>query len=186
MITKRLNRQTVALPVAAIAAIGTPLRTLTLITSSIVAVALSPSAARAAAYGTDRPLTGTGTGTTTVDFLTGATIADFTGHISHLGAETGHDNLTLTITGADTFAYSGGRTFVAANGDELFSHVSGSGTFTPTAAESTDTDTITGGTGRFAGATGTYTDTLSFVVVSVTATSQTSRFTTVLRGHISY
>ena len=60
------------------------------------------------------------------------------------------------------------------------------GDATPTAIQDTDTDTITGGTGRFAGASGTYTKTGSFVVVSVTATSQTSHFTSALDGQISY
>jgi hypothetical protein len=39
----------------------------------------------------------------------------------------------------------------------------GSGTFTRTTAHSKETDAITGGTGRFAGANGTYKDTISFV-----------------------
>ena len=51
-----------------------------------------PSAALAAAHGADRPLTGTGTGTTTLNLLTRAAASDGTGHLSHLGAETVHDN----------------------------------------------------------------------------------------------
>ena len=125
-------------------------------------------------------------GTMTLNLLTGAATADFTGHLSPLGAETGHDDLTLTPTGASTFSYTGTRTFVAANGDKLFSAITGSGTFTRTTAHSTETDTITGGTGRFAGASGTYQETVSSVVVSVTATSQTSRVTGAARGQIRY
>ena len=166
------------------------LRRIVFLASLALAVAaISPSAALAAAHGTDRPLTGAGTGTTTLNFITSsmaAATSDFTGHISHLGAETGHDNVTITFTGPSTFSYTGMRTFVAANGDEVFSTVTGSGTFTATTAQSTENDTITGGTGRFAGASGTYTDTVSFVVVSFTATSETSRFTTTLKGQISY
>jgi hypothetical protein len=75
---------------------------------------------------------------------------------------------------------------VAADGDKLFSAITGSGTFTRTTAHSTETDTITGGTGRFAGASGTYKETVSSVVVSVTATSQTSRVTGAARGQIRY
>jgi hypothetical protein len=146
---------------------------------------LSPSAAPAT-HGTARPLTGTGTGTTTLNLATGAATAEFTGHLSHLGALTGHDDLTITPTGASTFSYTGTRTFETANGDELFSAVTGSGTFTRTTAYSTETDTITGGTGRFARASGTYQETISFVVVSATATSQTSRFTAAAHGQISY
>ena len=139
-----------------------------------------------AAHGTVRPLTGTGTGTLTLNLTTGAATADFSGHPSPLGAETGYDDLTFTLTGPSTFTYTGTRTFVAANGDKLFSNITGKGTLTRTTATSTETDTITGGTGRFAGASGTYTNTVSSVVVSATSTSQTSRFTAAAHGQIRY
>jgi hypothetical protein len=184
---KRLTSKAAVLPAAATAAARTPLHRLILLASLVLAIAaLSPSAALAAANGTARPLTGTGTGTTTLNLVTGAATADFTGHLSHLGAETGHDDLTVTVTSASTFVYTGTETFVAANGDKLFSTVMGSGTVTPTAIESTDTDTITGGTGRFSGASGTYTKTASVVVVSITATSETTHFTAAAEGQISY
>ena len=147
--------------------------------------ALSPSAAPAA-HGTVRPLTGMGTGTMTLNLTTGAATSDFTGHLSTLGADTGYDNLAFTLTGPSTFTYTGTRTFVAANGDKLFSAITGKGTFTSTAAHSTETDTITGGTGRFAGASGTYTDTISTVVISATSASQTSHVTAVAQGQIRY
>jgi hypothetical protein len=151
--------------------------------------AISPSAALAAAHGTNLPLTGTATGTTTLTFIA-PSIAEatsgFTGHLSHLGAETGQDELTITATSASTFTYAGTRTFVAANGDEVFSAITGSGTFTSTTAQSTENDTITGGTGRFAGASGVYADTVSFIVVSATATTETLRFSVVTQGQISY
>ena len=164
-----------------------PLRRLIFLASLVLAVvAMSPSAALAAAHGTDRPLTGTATGTTTLNLITGAATADLPGHLSHLGTGTGHEALTVTFTSASTLTYAGTRIFVAAKGDELFSTVTGSGTFTPTPAQSTDTGTITGGTGRFAGASGMYTATISFVVISVTTTSETSSFTAALTGRISY
>jgi hypothetical protein len=147
--------------------------------------ALSPSGAPAA-HGTVRPLTGTGTGTMTLNLTTGAATSDFTGHLSPLGADTGYDNLTFTLTGPSTFTYTGTRTFVAANGNKLFSAITGRGTFTSTAAHSIETDTITGGTGHFAGASGTYTDTISTVVISATSASQTSHVTAVARGQIRY
>ncbi len=156
------------------------------------AVAAATALSRPAApptHGTVRPVTGTGagtgTGTMTLSLVTGVATDDFTGHLSPLGAGTGHDNLTFTPTGASTFSYTGTRTFVAANGDKLFSAITGKGTFTRTTAHSTETDTITGGTGRFAGASGTLTDTISSVV-SATATSQTSHFTAAARGQIRY
>jgi hypothetical protein len=149
-------------------------------------IALSTPSARPTAHGPLRPLTGTGAGTMTLSLITGAATANFTGQLSTMGAETGHDNLAFTITGPGTFTYSGTRTFAAADGDKVFSDINGTGTFTGTSGKSTETDTITGGTGRFAGATGTYTDTVTTVVVSATPTSQTSRFTAVARGQIRY
>ena len=150
---------------------------------AFVVTALSPSAP--AAHGAGRPLNGTGTGNSTLNLATGAETADFSGHLAPLGAETGYDQGTLTLTGASTFTYTGTRTFVA-NGDKLFSAISGKGTFTRTSAKATETDTITGGTGRFAGASGTYKDTISFVVVSVTGSIQTSQVTAVSHGQIRY
>jgi hypothetical protein len=75
---------------------------------------------------------------------------------------------------------------VAANGDKVFSAVTGKGTLTRTTGKSAETDTITGGTGRFAGATGTYTDTISSVVISSTTGWQTSRITATAHGQIRY
>ena len=92
----------------------------------------------------------------------------------------------MTPTGPGTFTYTGTRTFVAANGDEVFSAITGRGTFTRTTAHTTETDTITGGTGRLAGASGTHRDTASFVVGSVTGPVETSRFTAAVQGQIRY
>jgi len=152
---------------------------------AFVVTALSPSAAPAA-HGPLRPFTGTGTGTMTLDLRTGEATSEFTGHLSVLGADTGSDDLTFTLTGPSTFTYTGTRTFVAANGDKVFSDITGKGTFTRTTAKSMETDMIKGGTGRFAGASGTYTDTISSVVVSVTSTSQTSHVTAIADGQIRY
>jgi len=174
---------------------GTPRRRIIILASVVllliagvvafVVTALSPSAAPAA-HGAVRPLNGTGTGTATLNLATGAETADFSGHLSPLGAETGYDQGTLTLTGASTFTYTGTRTFVAADGDKLFSAISGKGTFTRTTAKAAETDTITGGTGRFAGASGTYADTIGFAVVSVTGSIQTSHVTAVTHGQIRY
>jgi hypothetical protein len=153
------------------------------LTSFVLAVAVvSPSAALAAAHGTDRPLTGMGAGTITVNLATGAATADGTGYISALGAFTGHVDLMFTFTGA-SFTYTGTGTDVAANGDKLVFGVKASGTIGST---DTETDTITGGTGRFAGASGTFTETVSLVPISVTATTVTNRITIALKGQISY
>ena len=194
MTIKQPASNTAPPPVGAPARAGTPRRRLIILASVALVVlagvaaavtALIPSAAPAA-HGITRPLTGTGTGTMTLNLTTGAATADFAGRLSPLGADTGYDNLTFTLTGPSAFTYTGTRTFVAANGDKVFSAITGKGTFTRATGHSTETDTITGGTGRFTGASGTYTDTLTTVVVSATPTSQASRVTAAARGQIRY
>ena len=137
--------------------------------------------------GTDRPLKGSSTGSLTVSLATGAATSSFTGNISHLGAITGGDIATLTATGPATFTYAGTDILEAANGDELFSTFTGSGVFTSaTTIQSTQANTITGGTGRFADASGTFTITISSVIVSISATSETTDNTDTFNGQISY
>jgi len=94
--------------------------------------------------------------------------------------------VTFTVTGPTTFTYTGTDTLVAANGNEVFSTLTGSGTFTSTTTQSTQVNTITGGTGRYADASGTFTETISSVVVSVTATSETTDNAATFNGQISY
>jgi hypothetical protein len=151
----------------------------------LAVAAISPAAAVGAANGTDRPLKGTVSNTTTVSLVTGAATSVESGHLSHLGAFTGNGDLTFSLVGPNGFSFTGTGTLVAANGDELFTATVGSGTFGPP-IETTSFNTITGGTGRFAGASGTYTATSSPVVVSITATSETTHATSTWKGKISY
>ncbi len=194
MTIKQPGSTAAAPPPPASARAGTPRRRLIILAGLVLVIlvgvllavtALSQPTAPAE-HGTARPFTGMGTGTTTLNLATGAVTAEFTVHGSPLGAGTGSEDLTVTPTGPGTFTYTGTRTFLAANGDKVFSAITGRGTFTRTTAHSTETDTITGGTGRFAGASGTYRDTVSFVVVSVTGPIQTSRFTAAAQGQIRY
>jgi hypothetical protein len=92
----------------------------------------------------------------TVDFPTLVVDASGSGKATHLGKFTVsyHDIVNLlALSGSDSLR------FVAANGDSLFAE--GSGQATPTATPNVDsiveTFSITGGTGRFAGATGSFT-----------------------------
>jgi hypothetical protein len=150
-------------------------------------IAISPAGALAGARGTDRPLKGTTTGSLTVSLPSGAATSSFTGNFSHLGATTGGDVATITLTSPTTFTYTGTDTLVAANGDEVFSTFTGSGVFTSaTTIKSTQVNTITGGTGHFADASGTFTVTISSVVVSSSATSDTTDNTDTWNGQISY
>jgi membrane-bound metal-dependent hydrolase YbcI (DUF457 family) len=135
-----------------------------IVTAVVLAVAaLVPTSALASVGGTDRPLRGTELGTTTLNLATGAATAEFTGEVSHLGRFNGHSSVTVTFTGPSSFAAAGTGTLIAADGDELFFDVTWMGTFTATTIHTTVDRTIIGGTGRFAGASGTMTAQLSSV-----------------------
>jgi hypothetical protein len=165
-----------------------PLRRLIFLSSLVLAVtALSPAAALGAAKGTDRPVSGKSTSTTTVDLATGTGISDGSGQISHLGRFTFHNDITsFTPTGPNTFSLTLTAIVVAANGDEIFTTATGTGTLTATGSETTLVSTITGGTGRFADASGTLTSRISSVTVSQVGTTSTSEDTETHEGQISY
>jgi hypothetical protein len=153
----------------------------------LAVIATSPAVALAAAKCTSQALTGHSTGSLTASLITGAATSSFTGNLSHIGPIAGGDVATLTATGPATFTYTGTDTLAAANGDKLFSTFTGSGVFTSaTTAESSQVNTITGGTGRFADASGTFTITISSLIVSVSSTSETAHNTDTFNGQISY
>jgi hypothetical protein len=165
-----------------------PLRRLIFLASLVLAVAaLSPATALGAANGTDRPVSGKTTSTSTVDLATGIGISDGRGQVSHLGAFTFHNDFSgFTVTG-NTFNWTQTATFVAANGDEIFATAVGMGTLLPNnTSEATLVSTITGGTGRFADASGTLTSSISSVTVSVVGTTITTNDTETHTGRISY
>ena len=159
---------------------------LAIVLAGVLLAVTALSAAAPAAHGTTRPLTGTGTGTMTLDLINGAATADFTGHLSPWEPTPATTTSRSPSPAPAPSAYTGTRIFVAANGDKVFSAITGTGTSPAPPPHGAEADTITGGTGRFAGASGTYPDTISFVVVSSTATSQTSRVTAAARGQLRY
>jgi hypothetical protein len=165
-----------------------PLRRLIFLSSLVLAVAaLSPAGALGAAKGTDRPVSGKSTSTTTIDTATGTGTVAGSGQLSHIGRFTFTNDITsLTITGPDTFSFTLTAIVVAANGDEIFTTATGTGTFTATGSESTLVSTITGGTGRFADASGTLTSRISSVTLSVVGSIVTQADTETHRGRISY
>ena len=148
----------------------------------IAAAILTAAPAVAQRGGTDRPLKGASVSTSTVDLATGTGTSDGTSQLSHLGTTTFHNDFTISLTG-DTFTLTGTDTEVAANGDEVFS------TFTVTGSlstgESTGVFTITGGTGRFADASGTFTIAATSTTVSAGSTITTLDSNTI-EGLISY
>ena len=121
---------------------------------SILFVAMSGSAALAAANGTDRPLkaSGSATGIITVDTVVTFTI-DGTSTSTQLGRTTIHIDGVCNDPNCFTSTYT--YTAVAANGDTLTASGANDGT--------NDVASFTGGTGRFAGASGTITTTTNFI-----------------------
>jgi len=78
-----------------------------------------------------------------------------TGTATYLGKYTEHIVMTIDLP---TMSSTGAATFTAANGDTLTATVVGQATRTgPTMLSIVEVYTITGGTGRFGGATGTFT-----------------------------
>ena len=149
---------------------------------------LAPATAFGKAGGTDRPLQGSGSGTTVLDLGTLTFTADATGVMSHLGKTTYHfDNGVVAPTGTNTFDITISVTITAANGDQMFGDVSGSGT-TDTSGNSTGTSTttITGGTGRFTGASGSASGPFTQTLISMSATTSTFATEFSLSGRISY
>jgi hypothetical protein len=160
------------------------MRRFTIFLALLAVAALSPAAALGKAGGTDRPVQGTSTSTTTVNLATGTGVSDGSGQVSHLGAFTFHNDFTgFTVTG-DTFSWTQTATIVAANGDEIFATAVGTGTLST--GEATLVSTFTGGTGRFADASGTLTTSISSVIVSQVGTTITSEDAETHTGQISY
>ena len=125
-----------------------------LISLGLVLAALSPASALGKAGGTDRPVKGTVLGDVMVAVPALDISTDATGVMTHLGKYTAHFEGSAEIVGGRTLG-EGTFTVVAVNGDEL------TGTFTLNGAlpsgephSLTVVLTVTGGTGRFAEASG--------------------------------
>jgi hypothetical protein len=116
----------------------------------------------------------------------GTGTVDGTIRFTPLGKGTYHTDLTGFILTGNTFADTGTATFVAANGDKVFTTIVGTGTVTTTGSESTTVNTITGGTGRFADASGRFTFTNVGVTVSTVGSIVTQTLTGTAVGQISY
>ena len=149
---------------------------------------IAPSTALAKRGGTDRPVKGEGSGATTANLATGAATSQGTLHLSHTGKTTATLNTTLTPTGPNTVALTGTSTHVAANGDTIFATLTGTitGIGVGESADFTVVFTITGGTGRFADASGTLTGRGSQLIVSQVGATLTLSDTFTLSGTISY
>ena len=130
-------------------------RPLFLAVIAVAAVSLTSIAASAVAAET--PFKGTVNADETVvpSPPTASLTRDGTGTATYLGRYTEHIVMTINLP---TLASTGTATFTAANGDTLTATVIGQATRTgPTTLSIVEAYTVTGGTGRFADATGNFT-----------------------------
>src|SRR5436190_6730072 len=119
----------------------------------LLCTALGSSAAQAAQNGTDRPWKATGSATATISFVNGSVRVTDEGiaNAAHLGKMSAHGVLDCSPLGCDNGTST--TVYTAANGDTVF--VSG------VITNGVKVNTIEGGTGRFEGATGSFTVTSS-------------------------
>lgn len=95
-----------------------------------------------------------------------------TGIASHLGKSTFDAISYVTVTAHPPFTVTGTRTITAANGDQIFTTFSGTSVPVVNGKNGADlNETITGGTGRFADASGHFTTTArnNFIIASFKA-----------------
>jgi hypothetical protein len=117
---------------------------------------VSPGSGLAAAGGANRPLKGSMSGTFSLNPATGAVTGDARGKNSHLGESALHFEGTVAPTAEEgTYAGSAAVTLVAANGDRLTGTAEVTSTATATGRTTSVVMEVTGGTGRFAHASGT-------------------------------
>ena len=165
-------------------------RALLILISVLALVVVAPQFAAAKPGGTDRPFKGSTSGTDTFDVSTApfAAIGEGSGQLPHLGKTTYSTDYEIVPGAPGTFSIADGTIeYVAANGDRLFADFTGSVQVTdPGSTEGTLDFVITGGTGRFENASGSYTTAVSTVQTSVVGTTVTQDHTTTSRGTISY
>ena len=123
----------------------------------IAAAAVSLASIAASAVAAETPFKGTVDADETVvpSPPTASLTRDGTGTATYLGRYTEHIVMTINLP---TLSSTGTATFTAANGDTLTATVLGQATRTsPTTLSIVEVYTVTGGTGRFADATGNFT-----------------------------
>jgi len=125
----------------------------------LIALAMALSLAGPAAASEPVPFKGTLEGVATVTFLNPTSVSvhiEGSGYAAHLGRYTVE---VPHLVNPQTRIANGSYVFTAANGDTLTATFTGQATLTATPGVLTieETATITGGTGRFSDATGTFT-----------------------------
>jgi hypothetical protein len=136
----------------------------------VAASAISLASIAASAGAAETPFKGTANAveTSQVVFPIASITRDGTGTATHLGKYTSHLTAQINIL---TRHATGAAIFTAANGDTLTTTVDGQATptTTPGVLSIVEVYTITGGTGRFADATGTFT--LEIILTQATGVS---------------
>lgn len=119
--------------------------------------ALLVSSPRLRAGAEDRPMAAT---CDTTFAFTGPTSAQVLGtcQFRHLGLTTAVADQTIIFTGPTTLSITNTVVYTAANGDELHSSFAGTGTIGPAGVTFVGVETFSGGTGRFAHASGSMVD----------------------------
>jgi hypothetical protein len=145
--------------------------------------------ASANAGGTDRPVRGTVSGTVRLNLVTNQFVAETAGVTGHLGRGSARVEGSGGFLPDRSFAGSGEAVIVAANGDEV--HGDATVTTTPFTSEEVEHTTtlvitVTGGTGRFDGATGTVTSVMLITPIGVEGTTLVNGVEGTTRGRISY
>jgi hypothetical protein len=154
----------------------------------VLAVATAGSA-MANAGGTDRTIKGTGSGTVRLNLLTHDFAAEVSGTTTHIGLYGARSEGSGAFLPDLSFAGRGEVVIVAANGDEVHGpSMLTTSPFTPGAVEHTTTEvtTITGGTGRFADATGTLTGHYDITPIGVEGATLVNHVEATIEGSISY
>ena len=153
---------------------------------AIALVVLGPVGAAGAANAMPRPILGIAKGTTTVNLTTGAGTTVNNGYLLGIGLFNASSSSTFAYTGPNAFSGTGAGSIVTANGNEMFVTTAVTGTLKGSAVTARTVDTITGGTGRFVGASGQITITAKGT--SAWTAGSTETFTTlgIWTGTISY
>ena len=154
----------------------------------VLAIAvLSPATALAGKGGTDRPLKFSETGAGVSNLGTGQVSIALTGHGTHFGQYQHTEQGQGTPAGPGVIHYNSTWHVVVANGDDLFGECAGTGTTSDGVHFLLLLDCAsTGGTGRFAGASGTFGAVVNVTYVSVEGLTAYSEVESAGVGTISY
>src|SRR3990172_5856729 len=148
---------------------------------------LGPGGAQASVGGSDPPFRGSFTGSSAHNLATGEMHSVWTGEASHFGISNLEQHAQVAFTGPTTLSFSGTWTLTAANGDQLYGTAVGAGIRTDATNITLVIDyTATGGTGRFADASATFTMTAYHARVALENGISYGAQQATLAGHLSW